>query len=175
VTGIVARARDLPPPQNTPTKPLGFRPRVDVAWPGRPPVPGSLHAEFIDKLGGDRETADNELHAWYPVVAAHFEGQPIGDDDFRFWRLRFRERVGSTAAPSPGNGQDAAALARKLGPAYTDDWYAGCHHTPKCETGPMHRQQLGIDAAKVKPSDDVSDEDLAPPGMVTNANSGRRG
>jgi len=87
------------PPQTTRPKPLAYRPRIDVAWPGRPPVPGSLHAEFRDKLGGDPETAEARLSAWYPIAAAPFEAQPIGDDDWKFWRLRFREWVGTTAKP----------------------------------------------------------------------------
>lgn len=54
-------------------------------------------------------------------------------------------------------------LAAKLGPTYSDDWYAECHHDPKCETGPMHRQRLGIDALKaeaLKPDDEVTEKDL---------------
>ena len=34
------------PPAKTTAKPLAYRPRIDVAWPGRPNVPGSLHAEL---------------------------------------------------------------------------------------------------------------------------------
>jgi len=87
------------PPQATRPKPLTYRSRIDVAWPGRPPVPGSLHAEFRDKLGGDPETADARLNAWYPIAAAPYDGQDIGDDDFRFWRARFREWLGTTVKP----------------------------------------------------------------------------
>jgi len=87
------------PTAKTTAKPLAYRPRIDVAWPGRPPVPGSLHAEFRDKLGGDPETADARLNAWYPIAAAPYDGQDIGDDDFRFWRARFREWLGTTVKP----------------------------------------------------------------------------
>ena len=62
-------------------------------------MPGSLHAEFRDKLGGDPETADARLNAWYPIAAAPYDGQDIGDDDFRFWRARFREWLGTTVKP----------------------------------------------------------------------------
>lgn len=126
--------------------PLGARGRIDIAWPGRPPVPGRLHLDFIEKLGGDSNAAEEELRAWYPVVAAAFEGQPIGDDDFKFWRARFAEWVGTTV--NPGHGREDATLARKLGPTYADDWFTDCHHDPKCETGPMHRMRLSIDEAK---------------------------
>lgn len=86
-----------PPPVRQ--KPLAYKPRLDVAWPGRPPVPSSLHAEFVSKLGGDQATAAAKLFAWYPEAAAAYENQPIGDDDFRFWRARFREWVGTTERP----------------------------------------------------------------------------
>lgn len=88
-----------PAPVKTLTKPLAYKPRIDVAWPGRPPVPSALHAEFTDKLGGDPYEADERLRKWYPVAAAPYEGQPIGDDDWKFWRLRFREWQGTTARP----------------------------------------------------------------------------
>jgi uncharacterized protein YdaU (DUF1376 family) len=88
-------------------KPLGYRSRIDVAWPGRVPVPGSLHAEFRDKLGGDPAAAEAKLRAWYPIAAEPYANQPIGDDDYGFWRARFREWVGTTVrsvfavAPEP--------------------------------------------------------------------------
>jgi hypothetical protein len=99
---------DLPPeapPVETPTPtpplrgrrpPLAMRGRVDVAWPGRPAVPGMLHAELRELLGGPEDDADAKLRAWYPTVAAQWDGKPIGDDAFRFWRARFREWVGTT-------------------------------------------------------------------------------
>lgn len=104
-------------------KPLSYRPRIDVAWPGRPPVPGSLHVEFVDKLGGDRAEADRRLRAWYPEAAAPFEDQPIGDDDYAFWRARFREWVGTTVTrPSAPRVTPADAG----GPGYR------CPHDPPC-------------------------------------------
>ena len=112
-----------------------------MAGPGRPPVPGNLHADFISKLGGDQETADAELRAWYPTVAARYAGQPIGEDDFTFWRARFREWVGTSAA--------AEWAARRFGPSYEQtDWWQACRHDPRCETRPMHAQREAIDAAK---------------------------
>lgn len=89
-------------------KPLAYRGRIDVAWPGRPPVPGSLHAELRLLLGdADQDAADAKLRAWYPTVAESWAGKPIGDDPFRFWRARFREWVGTTVAPLAGRPQGA--------------------------------------------------------------------
>ena len=116
------------PTVKTLTKPLGYRPRIDVAWPGRPPVPGSLHAEFRDKLGGDPETADARLNAWYPIAAEAWQSVPIGDDDWKFWRLRFREWVGTT--------RQAMRTHAAPPPAYTDaDW---CDHDPRCNSREWH-------------------------------------
>lgn len=112
-------------------KPLGYKPRIDVAWPGRPPVPSALHAEFITKLGGDHEHARDVLFAWYPTAAAPYEDQPIGDDDFAFWRHRFREWVGTTRQPARTH---AAPV-----PTGYDDW---CHHDPQCASREWHAMRL---------------------------------
>jgi hypothetical protein len=90
-------------------------------------VPGSLHAEFVDKLGGDPEEARAQLHAWYPEAAAPFEGQPIGDDDFAFWRARFREWVGTTR-------QVDRARASPVPTSYG----AWCDHDPPCTSREWH-------------------------------------
>lgn len=99
------------PPPPAFGKPLGYRTRIDVAWPGRPPVPGGLHIEFIQKLGGDPGEAEAKLTAWYPQAAAEWDGKPIGDDDWRFWRARFREWQGTTVTKS---GAKAGASLRAL-------------------------------------------------------------
>lgn len=98
---VQERATAPEPPTPTPPlrgrrPPLAMRGRVDVAWPGRPAVPGMLHAELRELLGGPEDDADAKLRAWYPTVAAQRDGKPIGDDAFRFWRARFREWVGTT-------------------------------------------------------------------------------
>jgi len=127
------------PPAKTTAKPLAYRPRIDVAWPGRPNVPGSLHAEFRTKLGGDPETADARLHAWYPIAAAPFEDQPIGDDDFRFWRSRFREWLGTTEKPARATKSAAPT------PVYNDeDW---CHHDPPCGSRDWHAMKVQAEHA----------------------------
>lgn len=114
-------------PRPAQAKPLAYKPRLDVAWPGRPPVPGSLHAELRDKLGGDPDQADARLRAWYPTAAAPYDGQPIGDNDFAFWRHRFREWVGSTRQPDRARAAPA--------PVVSDDW---CDHEPRCSSREWH-------------------------------------
>ena len=99
--GTVDTARGATHP--TPV-PLGLRSRVNVAFPGRPPVPGSLHSDFLMRLGGDADETDRKLSAWYREVSAQWEGKPIGDDDFVFWRARFREWQGTTVGP-PGRSK----------------------------------------------------------------------
>lgn len=71
---------------------------------GRVCVPETLHRELMRKLGGPRESADATLRAWYREVCAAWSteplvSQPIGDDDFKFWRTRFSEWQGTTATP----------------------------------------------------------------------------
>jgi len=130
------------------TVPLGVRPRTDVAWPGRPPVPGTLHLEFISKLGGDQEQADRDLSAWYPVVAEHYANEPIGDDDFRFWRARFREWIGTTV-PSAGTGKRPAE--QYLPPEDETDWFAECQtlHAGECNGRLGHQTRMSVDADRV--------------------------
>jgi hypothetical protein len=112
-------------------KPLAYKPRIDMAWPGRPPVPSALHAEFITKLGGDPEEARTRLLAWYPQAAAPYEDQAIGDDDFAFWRHRFREWVGTTR-------QMGRSRASPVPTGY-DEW---CHHEPRCASREWHAMRL---------------------------------
>jgi hypothetical protein len=62
-------------------------------------VPMVLHADFTGRLG--TRTADTDLLRWYPTVVAKFDGQPLGDDLFAFWRNEFAAWVGTvTQAPS---------------------------------------------------------------------------
>jgi hypothetical protein len=104
---------DTAPGTPAAAKPLAYRPRVDVAWPGRPPVPGSLHVEFVQKLGGDPDEAERRLREWYPVAAAAWADQPIGDDDFRFWRARFREWQGTTVGTTRSESKADAEHRRR--------------------------------------------------------------
>jgi hypothetical protein len=112
VSEAVSEASSVPP--LLPTKPLAYRHRIDVAWPGRPPVPGGLHAEFVSKLGGDPEDAYQKLHDWYPMAAKAWDNKPIGDDDWTFWRARFREWVGTTKVPTTRTSGNKAAVEQAI-------------------------------------------------------------
>jgi hypothetical protein len=136
----------LPPTAPGPSygPPLAMKTRVDVAWPGRPNVPGALHLEFVSKLGGDPDDADGHLRRWYPTVAAKFEGQPIGDDDFRFWRARFREWVGTTVSQVSERRAEQAAYEPE------DDWFDECQrlHDGECNGKLGHRTRMQVEAAR---------------------------
>jgi hypothetical protein len=86
---------------HTPRARAARRPsRRALAFVGRPPVPRELHDDFIDKLGGDLAQANTRLQAWYRETDEAWRDQEdIGDDDFAFWRLRFREWLGTTRQP----------------------------------------------------------------------------
>lgn len=77
-------------------------------WKRRMCVQRRLHLDFVSRLGG--EDAEAKLRAWYPTVIARYEGQPIGDDVFAFWRHEFAAWVGTvTAPPQPASGRRTAA------------------------------------------------------------------
>lgn len=56
-------------------------------------VPASLHREFVRKSGiSDEADADAAVRAWYRDVSAIWDGREVTDDDFGFWRARWKER-----------------------------------------------------------------------------------
>jgi len=65
-------------------------------WCGRKCVPYSLHDDFVRGLG--TATADAQLVAWYPVAMAKYDGRPVGDDVFDFWRNEFAAWVGTVTS-----------------------------------------------------------------------------
>lgn len=123
--------------------------RKGVAWSGRPPVPGQLHADFVEKLGGDQEEASRRLVAWYPVAAASWADTAIGDDDFTFWRARFREWQGTTVTPPNGSRRSAEQLPTEPD---QDDWFDECKrlHDHQCNGKLGHRTRMAVDAARAQ-------------------------
>jgi len=71
-------------------------------------VPDFVHREFMGKLG--RATAHDELRAWYPRALVPFEGQPVGEDNVRFWRNLFGHWVGTVTSPPTGGGKAAETV-----------------------------------------------------------------
>lgn len=72
---------------------------------GRVCLPAFLYREFGRLKGGSEETALEEVRVWARGVLAEWApdgpraNESIGDDPVKFWRLRFREWQGTTAAP----------------------------------------------------------------------------
>jgi hypothetical protein len=59
-------------------------------------IPWGLHSNFVARL--NVPDADARLRAWYPTVVAQYEGQPIGDDLFAFWRHAFQAWIGTVTS-----------------------------------------------------------------------------
>jgi hypothetical protein len=94
------RQSDVPrPPTGQAAPPKDVRPRV----------PPFIHTEFLQKLGDGDDP--NTLIAFYSRVSDEWRGRPIGDDDPKFWRLRFAEWKGTTATrPTKAADRTAASI-----------------------------------------------------------------
>jgi hypothetical protein len=65
---------------------------------GRVCVPEFLHGEFRQKLGGEPDSADHRLRAFYELALSEIPNEtPIGDDPIKFWRAHFAAAFGSVA------------------------------------------------------------------------------
>lgn len=72
-------------------------PSPKYAFQGKVPVPCDLHREFLSKYGGDEETADRAIRAWYSRIDDEWrDTPPIGDTSFVFWNARWAEWHGTT-------------------------------------------------------------------------------
>lgn len=110
----------------------GRRGRFAFEW--RCGVPADLHAELVRKLGGAEDAADAALRAWYRTVADQWpEDRPIGDDDFGFWRARFREWQGTTRLAPPRTPIVTTAHRRQADDIRRRAW-GRCQHDPTCAT-----------------------------------------
>lgn len=67
-------------------------------------VSWGLHSDFMGRLGG--EDADRRLRVWYAQTIVRFEGQPVGDDLFEFWRNEFAAWVGTVTERPRTREQD---------------------------------------------------------------------
>lgn len=75
-------------------------------------VPGDLHREFVRKSGiSDETAADAFVRAWYADVSAIWAGRAVANDDFGFWRARWKERV----TDAPANRWTPAAHPERSG------------------------------------------------------------
>lgn len=56
--------------------------------------------------------ADRRLREWYPTVLAKYEGQPIGDDRYTFWRNELAHFLGTvTKKPTAPAGKGSATVS----------------------------------------------------------------
>lgn len=95
----------------------------------------SLHAEFMAKGA----KSDAEMRAWYEATIAKFEGVPIGEDAFRFWRNEFAGWIG-TVTTAPGEKVSKRQPAARL----KHDWRAECEveHRGRCTNATFHAAQM---------------------------------
>jgi hypothetical protein len=118
-----------PPPNeptthgNPPPPPCRYAGTVHAWCAGRVHVPTALHREFLAKLGRSPGETNREqearLLAFYAQTCADLApDQPIGENDFKFWRRAFAGRF-----------VRAGPIAVESRP---DVWGTGCPHTPTC-------------------------------------------
>lgn len=86
--------------QRTPLTGVGNPHRAHAVC-GRFCVPAFLHDELRRKLPGDPDANDGVLRQWYGQVEAAWATRAAGDDDVKFWRLRFSEWQGTTKPKPP--------------------------------------------------------------------------
>lgn len=101
-------------------------------------VPLGLHADCKARLGTD--DADARLRAWYPTVIARFDGQPIGDDIFAFWRSEFAAWVGTVAAPAARKPVNAGGAGDGLRYHWRDE--CAVEHGGRCESATFHAAKM---------------------------------
>lgn len=75
---------------------------------GRVCLPKDLYAEFLRKVGRDRELELNDW-IWRTNETWQARSEAIGDDDWTFWRKRFKESVPATQIHEPSKVRSAAA------------------------------------------------------------------
>ena len=103
-------------------------------------VPASLHREFVRKSGLVSEAeADEQVRAWYREVSDAWAGQPVGEDDFAWWRARWKERMAgrptnrwgrSRQPPTEGPWGDMFEhLVMLLGRHAAHEWFRGVRIT----------------------------------------------
>jgi hypothetical protein len=108
-----------PNPHHAPTNLINgaeMRRHAQHAWcaEGRPNlcVSHAMHTEIM----GAAQKPEAEVKAWYVSVIAKFNGQPIGDDRFVFWRNELAAWLGTVTSPPPKNApsQKVTEAMRKL-------------------------------------------------------------
>lgn len=131
------RTRDLPLVGAAPP-PRCAHPHAHAWCAGRVHVPKALHFQFLDRLdtrpGESPQAKAGRLIAFYASVNAALPAdQPIGEDDFKFWRRQFAAAFAATPqttrdawrravmAPVLSEEQRATVAARQQQRAATDE------------------------------------------------------
>jgi len=81
-------------------------------------VPAGLHAELLQRLGGQHKR--DELRAWFGSVINDLADTPVSDNVFDFWRNRFAEWIVpvTTRMPSMPTKDTAGVRLAKVGADY---------------------------------------------------------
>lgn len=83
------------------------------AWCGRKCVPGFLHAEFLESIGGEPATAEARVRAFYAAVALSIPAEAaIPDAPLVFWRQQFAMRFGAAEAVKASKPLSAGGFSR---------------------------------------------------------------
>ena len=90
------------------------------SWPTRDGlcVTHGLHSEIL----GRSQKPESEVRDWYRATVARYDGQPVGDDVFAFWRNELARWLGTVTA-KPRQTRDSAIMAASL--RVTDDSKGG--------------------------------------------------
>lgn len=103
-----ARATAAPPPAAAVV--AANPPKPHIAWKAQREcldVPQVLYAELLSGMATPDEHA---LHVWLTATECEWDGRPIGDSTWTFWRARFREWQGTTVRNSPAPRAPQAGL-----------------------------------------------------------------
>jgi hypothetical protein len=144
-----AEAEATPSPkakaENVPAADAAVPPRFEEFWAAYPKKRDKGHAEKAFKA---LRVSDGLLSIMLSALEHQCRMTDWTKDGGKFIPLAATWLHGHRWDDEIGMGTDPER-DRKLGPSYTPgDWWLSCRHEPKCETGPMHRQREGIDAAR---------------------------
>lgn len=141
VSSLCTPVKDNPAPRRREPKVPGYTEAVKAYFDGVEqrlgfkPKFGKAEGALLAALVADRglEDVSAAMRGFFADEWARDKGYTVG-----IFSSQYNKFLAAATAPN-----------RKAGPSYNaDDWFSECQHEPKCETGPMHRQRLEMDAFK---------------------------